>query len=147
MPPDSTQISTPFSFTPPTFEDMSAEQMYKPISPFLNRLRSNNNAQMKKIIEIFNQVKINVPLLDAIQQVPSYAKFFKNMCTKKRKTNVPKKVFLATNISELLSNQIPIKYKDSDCPTIYWTIGQTKISRELLNLGASINLLPFSVYQ
>ena len=28
---------------------------------------------MKKILEMFNQVKINVPLLDAIQQVPSYA--------------------------------------------------------------------------
>jgi len=59
---------------------------------------------MEKILEIFNQVKINVSLLDAIQQVPSYVKFLKDMCTKKRKTNVPKKIFLAINISELLSN-------------------------------------------
>jgi len=73
---------------------------------------------MKKILEIFNQVKINIPLIDAIQQVPSYDKFLKNMCTKKRKTNVPEKVFLTTNISELLSNQILVKYKDSSCPTI-----------------------------
>jgi len=58
---------------------------------------------MEKILEMFNQVKINLPFLDAIQ-VPIYAKFLKNVCTKKRKTNVPKKVFLATNISELLSN-------------------------------------------
>jgi len=62
---------------------------------------------MDKIIEIFNQVKINVPLLDAIEQVPSYAKFLKDMCTKKRKTNIPKKVFLATNISELLIEAKP----------------------------------------
>ena len=48
---------------------------------------------MEKILEIFNQVKINLPLLDAIQQVPIYAKFLKDMCTKKRKTNVPKKFF------------------------------------------------------
>ena len=102
---------------------------------------------MDKIIEIFNQVKINVPLLDAIQQVPSYAKFLKDMCTKKRKTNVPKKVFLATNISELLSGPIPVKYKDPSCPTIACTIGQAEISHALLDLGASINLLPFSVYQ
>ena len=78
---------------------------------------------MNKIIEIFNQVKINMSLLDAIQQVPSYAKFLKDMCTKKRKTNVLKKVFLATNISELLSGLIPVKYKDSGCPTIACTIG------------------------
>ena len=77
---------------------------------------------MDKIIEIFNQMKINVPLLDAIQQVPSYAKFLKDMCTKKRKTSVLKKVFLATNISELLSGPIPVKYKDlvvSPLPTLY----------------------------
>ena len=55
---------------------------------------------MEKILEMFNQVKLNVPLLDALQQVPAYAKFLKDMCTKKRKTNVPKKVFLVTNINE-----------------------------------------------
>ena len=102
---------------------------------------------MDKIIEIFNQVKINVPLLDAIQQVPSYAKFLKDMCTKKRKTNVFKKVFLATNISELLSDPIPVKYKNSGYPTIAWIIGQAEISRAFLDLGASINLLSFSIYQ
>jgi len=69
------------------------------------------------------------------------------MCTKKRKTNVPKKVFLATNISKILSNQIPVKYKDPNCPAISNTIGQTKINWALLDLGVSINLLPFSVFQ
>ena len=102
---------------------MSAKQVHKPTTPFPNSLWNNNNAQIIKIRKIYNQVKINVPLLDAIQQVPSYAKFLKDMCTKKRKINVPKKIFLATNISELLSNQIPVKYKDSSCPTISWTIG------------------------
>ena len=92
-------------------------------------------------------MNINVSLLDAIQQVSSYVKFLKDMCTKKRKTNVPKKVFLATNISELLSGSIPIKYKDPRCPTIACTIGQAEISHAFLDLGASINLLPFSVYQ
>jgi len=102
---------------------------------------------MEKIREIFNQVKINVPLLDAIQQVPSYAKFLKDMCTKKKKTNVPEKVFLATNISDLLSNQVPVKYKELSYLTISCTIGQTKISWALLDLGVSINLLSVSVYQ
>ena len=76
------------------------------------------------------------------QQVPSYAKFLNDVCTKKRKTNVPKKVFLSTNISELLSNQISVKYKDPGCPTISYTIGQTIINHALLDLGASFNLLP-----
>ena len=156
------QVSTPssskqaFSLPDPTpsqldanntKKDKSAKNMHKPIAPYPNRLKDKQCAQMDKVREIFNQVKINIPLLDAIQQVPKYAKFIKDMCTKKRKTNVPKKVFLATNISELLSNQIPVKYKDPGCPTISCTIGQTAIKHALLDLGASINLLPFSVYQ
>ena len=68
---------------------------------------------------MFNQVQINVPLLDAIQQVPSYAKFLKDMCTKKEKTNIPKKVFLATNISKFLSGPIPMKYKDPEYPIFH----------------------------
>ena len=71
---------------------------------------------------MFNQIKINVHFFDAIQQVPAYSKFLKDMCIKKRKTIVPKKVFLATNISELLSGPIPIKYNDPGCLTITCTI-------------------------
>ena len=116
----------------------------KLIVPFPNRLKNNKqNLHMDKIIEIFNQVKINVPLLDAIQQVPSYAKFLKDMCTKKRKTNVPKEVFLATNIGELLSGPIPVKYKDLGCPTIACTIGQAEISYALLDLGGKYQLASF----
>ena len=90
---------------------------------------------MDKLIEIFNQVKINRPLLDAIQQVSSYAKNFKDMCTKKRKTNVPKKVFLVTNISELLSGLIPVNCKDLGCPTIACTIGQAELVVYFLTWG------------
>jgi len=58
-----------------------------------------------------------------------------------------KKIFLTTNISDLLSCLIPVKYKNLSCPTIAYTIGQTEISRALFYLGANINLLLFSVYQ
>ena len=46
-----------------------------------------------KIFETFKQVKINIPLLDAIKQVPSYAKFLTDLCTVKRKLNMKKKAF------------------------------------------------------
>ena len=86
-------------------------------------------------------------LLDVIQQAPSYAKFLKDMCTKKRKINVPKKVFLATKISKLLSGPILVKCNDPSCSTIACIIGQTEISHALFGLEVSINLLPLSVYQ
>ena len=37
------------------------------------------------MIETFGKVEVNIPLLDAIKQVPRYAKFLKELCTNKRK--------------------------------------------------------------
>jgi len=63
-------------------------------------------------------------LLDAIKQVPSYAKFLKDLCTVKRKLNVKKKVFLAEQVSVILQNNNALKYKDPSCPTISCFIGE-----------------------
>jgi hypothetical protein len=84
--------------------------------------------------------------LDAIQQIPSYAKFLKDLVTVKRKTNVPKKAFMTEQVSAILQCKLPLKYKDPGCPTITCMIGVSQIERALLDLGASVNLLPYSVY-
>ncbi|XP_075670134.1 uncharacterized protein LOC142639888 [Castanea sativa] len=64
-------------------------------APFPQRLISpQKSAQFGDILEVFKQVQINIPFLDAIQQVPVYAKFLKDLVTMKRKTNIPKKEFL-----------------------------------------------------
>ena len=58
-------------------------------APFPQRLQPTKNInQNAEIFELFKQVKINIPLLDAIKQVSSYAKFLKDMCTVERKHNV-----------------------------------------------------------
>ncbi|RVW59159.1 hypothetical protein CK203_105271 [Vitis vinifera] len=72
-----------------------------------------------EILEVLRQVKVNIPLLDMIKQVPTYAKFLKDLCTIKRGLNVNKKAFLTEQVVE----------------------------KALLDLGASVNLLPYSVYK
>jgi hypothetical protein len=52
--------------------------------------KDNHNSE---IFETFKHVRINIPLLDAIKQVPFYATFLKDLCTVKRKLNVKKKAF------------------------------------------------------
>jgi hypothetical protein len=61
---------------------------------------------------VFKQVQINIPFLDAIQHVPSYAKFLKDLVTIKRKTNVLKKAYVTEQVSSILQCKLPIKYKD-----------------------------------
>ena len=120
---------------------------YIPRAPFSQRLeRSKKDGQYGDILELFKHVQINIPLLDAIKQVPAYAKFLKDLVTAKKKTNVPKKAFLTEQVSALILNKYPIKYKDPGSPTITCKIGNFPVDRALLDLGASINLLPYSTY-
>jgi hypothetical protein len=64
----------------------------------------------------------------------------------KRKTNVPKKAFMTEQVSTILQCKLPLKYKDPGCPTITCMIGVSQIERALLDLGASVNFLPYLVY-
>ncbi|RVW62067.1 hypothetical protein CK203_064896 [Vitis vinifera] len=93
------------------------------------------------------KVKVNIPLLDMIKQVPTYAKFVKNLCTIKRGLNVNKKAFLTEQVSAIIQCKSPLKYKDLGCPTISIMIGGTVVEKALLDLGASVNLLPYFVYK
>ena len=57
-------------------------------SPFPSRLANTiKDDQDKEVLETFRKVQDNVPLLDAIRQVPKYAKFLKELYTKKRNMN------------------------------------------------------------
>ena len=93
------------------------------------------------------QVKVNISLLDMIKQVPTYANFLKDLCIIKRGLNVSKKVFLTEQVSSIIQCKSLVKYKDLGCPTISVTIGGVPLERALLDLGASVNLLPYSVYE
>jgi len=50
-----------------------------------SRLVPKKEKQLLDIFYTLRKVKINIPLLDAIQQIPSHAKFLKDYCTHKRK--------------------------------------------------------------
>ena len=59
---------------------------YKPVPLFPQALaESRKYEQNKDLYETFRRCEVNIPLLDAIKQVPRYAKFLKGLCTIKRK--------------------------------------------------------------
>ena len=53
---------------------------------------------------------------------------------------------MTEHLSSILQYKISIKYKDPSSPTISCTIGDNVFDRALLDLGASVNLLPYSIY-
>ena len=96
---------------------------------------------------MLRQVKVNIPLLDMIKQVPTYAKFIKDLCTVKKGLGINKKAFLTEQVSSIIQCKTLLKYKDPGSPTISVNIGGTCIDKALLDLGASVNLLPYSLYK
>ena len=98
-------------------------------------------------MEVLRQVKVNIPLLDMIKQVPTYAKFLKDLCTVKRGLCIDKKAFLTEQVSAIIQCKTLVKYKDPRSLTISVNIGGTCVEKALLDLGASVNLLPYSVYK
>ena len=63
--------------------------------PFPQALRGKEKIRNQiEIWELLRQVKVNIPLLDMIKQVPTYAKFLKDLCTVKRGLGIEKKAFL-----------------------------------------------------
>ena len=120
---------------------------YRIPPPFPQALRGKKKeTQQAGILEVLRQVKVNIPLLDLINQVPAYAKFLKDLCTIKRGLGIEKKAFLTEHVSALIQSKYPVKYKDPGSPTIPVNIGGNCIKKALLDLGASVNLMPFSVY-
>ncbi|XP_075655080.1 uncharacterized protein LOC142625280 [Castanea sativa] len=117
-------------------------------TPFPQRLippqKINQNFE---ILEALKQVKANIPFLDAIKQIPSYAKILKDLWIVKHKIKVHKKAFLTEQVIAIIQNNRPPKYKDLGCPTISCVLGNSRIEKALLDLGASVNLLPYSVYE
>ena len=86
---------------------------HAPHAPYPHRLcapkKVNNHSE---IYELFKHVKFNIPLLDAIKQISSYAKFLKDLCTVKRKLGVNKEAFMTEQSTSLIGNNFPPKYKD-----------------------------------
>ena len=73
-------------------EDMMKNIMPPPFPQALRGKKGVNNPT--EIFEVLRQVKVNIPLLDMIKQVQTYAKFLKDLCTVKKGLNVNETAFL-----------------------------------------------------
>ncbi|XP_052625684.1 uncharacterized protein LOC128132777 [Lactuca sativa] len=129
----------------------SSNKPIKPLvipPPFPSRLAfSMKIEEENELFETFRKVQINIPLLNAIKQIPSYAKFLKDLCTKKRKLKANEKIQVNANVSAVIQKKLPPKCKGPGIFSIPCTIGDLHVESAMLDLGASINVMPYSVFQ
>ncbi|XP_070035627.1 uncharacterized protein [Nicotiana tomentosiformis] len=90
-------------------------------------------------------LSINVPLVEALEQTPGYAKFMKDLVTNKTSMNC-ETIKMIHQVSAIVHYMDP-KLQDPGAFTIPCTIGSANFAKALCDLGASINLMPYSVFK
>ncbi|CAJ2672483.1 unnamed protein product [Trifolium pratense] len=116
--------------------------------PFPRRKKVKNlerEKEFKKFMNVLNKLEMAIPLVEALEQMPSYAKFLKELLTKKRKPLDDEMVSMTEECSALIQRKLPQKKKDPGSFTIPCSIGTLTIEKALCDLGASINLMPLSM--
>ena len=117
----------------------------KNLSVFLKKKQDEKFFQ--KFMELFRKLEINIPFSEALEQMPIYAKFMKDIISKKRTTDTDPVILTETCSAILQGLKIPMKKKDRGAVTIPCTIGDRSFKKALIDLGASVSLMPLSIYK
>ncbi|XP_048491283.1 uncharacterized protein LOC125492650 [Beta vulgaris subsp. vulgaris] len=119
---------------------------YTPPVPFPQRLaHAKLEKKYGKFLDILKKLHINIPFLDAISEMPSYAKFLKDMLSNKRKIEENVIVSLTAECSAILQNKLPKKLGDPGSYSIPVKLGDIEIKKALCDLGESVSLMPLSI--
>ncbi|XP_062081236.1 uncharacterized protein LOC133786038 [Humulus lupulus] len=129
-------------------QSVTEKVLHKPPPPFPQRFKKQQqDGQFRKFLDVLKQLHINIPLVEALEQMPTYVKFLKDILTKKMRLGEFETVALTEGCSAMLKSKIPPKLKDPGSFTIPCSIGGRDVGRALCDLGASINLMPMSIFK
>ena len=121
---------------------------YKPLPPFSSRLKSaKHERDDEDIMEILHKVEVNIPLLDVIKHIPRYAKFLKILCVSKKKIKFNEIVKAGENISLILQKGYLQSARIRGFSQFLVKLGKLNFPKSMLDLGASVNVLPFSIFE
>jgi hypothetical protein len=109
--------------------------------PFPRRIKKPTvDEQFGKFVEVIKKLNVNIPFLEAMQ-VPTYAKYLKDIFNNKRPLPTTDMVKLTEECSAAILTK-----KDPECPTISYSIGSEHFENALCDLGASVSVMPKVVF-
>jgi len=127
-------------------KELTQKELLKLYAPFPQLL---NGAVEKRIysrfLDLFVSLHVNIPFIKALQQMPSYIKYMKELLTRKSSLKGGQTIVMNKEYSALIQPELPMKRKDLGSFHIPCTIGETMFDKALCDLGASINLMPLSL--
>ncbi|XP_021860309.2 uncharacterized protein [Spinacia oleracea] len=118
-----------------------------PKLPYPQRfIRHKLDVQFSKFLEVLRKLHITIPFTDALKQMLTYSRFLKEILSGKRDCDVKETVNLTENCRAIILNQMPPKLKDPGSFSIPCAIKALEIGNALCDLGASVSLMPYSVF-
>ncbi|GJR57467.1 hypothetical protein Tco_1499629 [Tanacetum coccineum] len=121
---------------------------YEPPIPFPKRLEHHTEeALVNQTMESLKKIKINRPLLKEIRQTDNYAKQMKELLENKPRTEEDGEIRMNPRCSTLLQNHLPPKEQDPGSFILPCSIEKLDFKNALADLGASISIMPFSMYK
>nr|GEU31770.1 reverse transcriptase domain-containing protein [Tanacetum cinerariifolium] len=124
----------------------------KPNIPYPSRLNDQKlhekaTNQMEKFFQIFHDLHFNISFVDDLLLMPKFASTIKSLLTNKDKLFELAKVPLNENCSTMLLKKLPEKLGDLDKLLIPCDFPGMDVCHALADLGASINLMPLSIWK
>ncbi|GKE75663.1 hypothetical protein Tco_1537704, partial [Tanacetum coccineum] len=124
----------------------------KPSIPYPSRLndqklREKANYQMLKFLQIFQRLHFDLSFADALLHTPKFASTFKSLLSNKEKLFELENTPLNENCSAVVLKKLPEKIRDPRRFLIPCDFPELDECLALADLGASINLMPLSVWQ
>ncbi|GJT36101.1 reverse transcriptase domain-containing protein [Tanacetum coccineum] len=124
----------------------------KPSIPYPSRLNDQKlcekaNNQMLKFLQIFQRLHFDISFTDALLHMLKFASTFKSLLSNKEKLFELAKTPLNENYSVMLLKKLLEKLGDPDKFLIPCDFSELDECLALADLGASINLIPLSVWK
>ncbi|XP_057719803.1 uncharacterized protein LOC130934232 [Arachis stenosperma] len=114
--------------------------------PFPQKLcQEERDKQFARFVVYLKTLEIKIPFVEALEQIPSYAKFMKDILSHKKDWRETQTVILTEEYSAIIQNSLPKKLKDPGSFMIPYILGDACTRTALCDLGASINLIPTSL--
>ena len=94
---------------------------------------------------MFKKIEINIFFSEALTQLPYYAKFMKDILSRKAKFDEEGVVNMTTTYSAVIQRTLPMKIQDLSNFTTPCIIGASEMGKALCDSEANINLMPLSI--
>ncbi|GKA70964.1 reverse transcriptase domain-containing protein [Tanacetum coccineum] len=148
-----TNVQPPVVQDPISKPEVAPKTNPKPSIPYPSRLndqklREKANNQMLKFLQVFQRLHFNISFADALFYMPKFASTFKSLLSNKEKLFELASTLLNENCSAmLLKKKLPKKLGDPGKFLIPRDFSKLDECLALADLGASINLMPLSVWK